>query len=161
MTHPFLPLIAETLHSTGAKTVIRVGDLPWPQTAPVVAQELDTDHILHATIQQPRQDLLLMSLAETNTARDARQLIAAGRDLLARQMLVFVPEKLLDGILDDNALLALGLCRQAQYEIETADGKNKQGWQAWSYDIRSYKSVPDWLNPKFWANPENWGKYRW
>ena len=39
-----------------------------------------------------------------------------------------------------------------------ADGAQ---WHAWSYDIRTYKSVPDWLNPKFWANPENWDKYRW
>ncbi|MGV8865199.1 MAG: DUF6231 family protein, partial [Pseudomonas sp.] len=24
-----------------------------------------------------------------------------------------------------------------------------------------YKQVPDWLNAKFWANPENYGKYWW
>ena len=24
-----------------------------------------------------------------------------------------------------------------------------------------YKQVPDWLNAKFWANPENFGKYWW
>ncbi|MFO5894085.1 DUF6231 family protein, partial [Pseudomonas aeruginosa] len=23
------------------------------------------------------------------------------------------------------------------------------------------KQVPDWLNAKFWANPENFGKYWW
>ncbi|MFI7852446.1 DUF6231 family protein, partial [Acinetobacter baumannii] len=21
--------------------------------------------------------------------------------------------------------------------------------------------VPDWFNSKFWANPENWNKFRW
>ncbi|MGO3534472.1 DUF6231 family protein, partial [Pseudomonas helleri] len=24
-----------------------------------------------------------------------------------------------------------------------------------------YKQVPDWLNARFWANPENFGKYWW
>jgi DNA-binding transcriptional LysR family regulator len=30
-----------------------------------------------------------------------------------------------------------------------------------TYDLREYKQVPDWLNAKFWANPENFGKYWW
>jgi hypothetical protein len=84
-------------------------------------------------------------------AREARQLIAVLRDLLARQMLLFVP----DSLLDEAALLGLGLTRQARYELEG------EPWQAWSYDIRTYKSVPDWLNPRFWANPENWNRFRW
>lgn len=93
-----------------------------------------------------------MAILENSTdAREARQLIAVMRDLLARQLLVFVPETLLDG----TTLIGLGLTRQARYELE---GKH---WQAWTYDIRTYKSVPDWLNPTFWANPENWNKYRW
>ncbi|MFY5624612.1 DUF6231 family protein, partial [Acinetobacter baumannii] len=27
--------------------------------------------------------------------------------------------------------------------------------------ILTYKHVPDWFNSKFWANPENWNKFRW
>jgi hypothetical protein len=34
-------------------------------------------------------------------------------------------------------------------------------WQAWGFDIHTYKEVPDWLNAKYWANPQNWGKYWW
>ena len=30
-----------------------------------------------------------------------------------------------------------------------------------SYDLHDYKQVPDWLNAKFWANPQNFGKYWW
>ncbi|MCK6252212.1 DUF6231 family protein [Pseudomonas fragi] len=30
-----------------------------------------------------------------------------------------------------------------------------------TYDLREYKQVPDWLNARFWANPENFGKYWW
>lgn len=33
--------------------------------------------------------------------------------------------------------------------------------QLFEYNIHSYKSVPDWLNNKFWANPNMWNKYRW
>lgn len=31
----------------------------------------------------------------------------------------------------------------------------------YKYDIASYKSTPDWLNARNWANPELWNKYRW
>ena len=31
----------------------------------------------------------------------------------------------------------------------------------WLFNILDYKQVPDWLNAKYWANPENWNKYRW
>ncbi|NUT83040.1 MULTISPECIES: DUF6231 family protein [Pseudomonas] len=30
-----------------------------------------------------------------------------------------------------------------------------------TYDLLEYKQVPDWLNSRFWANPENFGKYWW
>ena len=30
-----------------------------------------------------------------------------------------------------------------------------------TYDLREYTQVPDWLNARFWANPENFGKYWW
>ncbi|MGM7373388.1 DUF6231 family protein, partial [Acinetobacter baumannii] len=31
----------------------------------------------------------------------------------------------------------------------------------WQFNILTYKHVPDWFNSKFWANPENWNKFRW
>ena len=34
-------------------------------------------------------------------------------------------------------------------------------WQMWQFNILEYKHIPDWFNSKYWANPENWGKYRW
>lgn len=149
-SHPFLPLIAETLEATSAASILAVGDLPWPAaaTAPSLLTARDA---LSAARRQGRADLAVACLEPGMDRFLARQLIAALRDLLARQTLVFVPENLLE----DTALLGLALQRQARFEV---DGKS---WQAWSYDIRTYKAVPDWLNPKFWANPENWDKYRW
>lgn len=147
--HPFLPLIAETLAATGATTTVAVGDLPWPAAA--APQRLAADDVLAAARRQGRADLAVACLEPGMDRAGARALIAALRDLLARRMLVFVPENLLD----DSALLGLALNRQARYEVDGVE------WQAWSYDIRTYKAVPDWLNPRFWANPENWDKYRW
>ncbi|MCC2636522.1 MAG: hypothetical protein K0Q68_241 [Moraxellaceae bacterium] len=150
LSHPFLPLIAETLKATGATDVLAVGALPWPEGAPAPVQ-LPARAALAAARQQGRADLAIARLEPGMDKVLARQLIAALRDLLARQTLVFVPENLME----DTALVGLALNRQACFEV---DGMK---WQAWSYDIRTYKAVPDWLNPRFWANPENWDKFRW
>lgn len=150
LPHPFLPLIAETLAATGARQVIRIGPLSWPAGADA-GEALTLESALASAAERSRAELAVACLEAAADARQARQLIAVMRDLLARQLLVFVPEKLLD----DTTLVGLGLTRQARFEIAG------EHWQAWSYDIRTYKSVPDWLNPRFWANPENWGKYRW
>ncbi|MEL0028425.1 MAG: DUF6231 family protein [Perlucidibaca sp.] len=102
---------------------------------------------------QHRHDLAVAWLPAALPARDALHLLSALRDLHARQLLAFVPVSAYAWQEDD--LLALALQRQARFEHEG------EVYEAWSYDIRTYKTVPDWLNPKFWANPENWGKYRW
>ncbi len=31
----------------------------------------------------------------------------------------------------------------------------------WQFNLYDYKQLPNWLNADYWANPENWGKYRW
>jgi hypothetical protein len=151
--HPFAALIAETLAATAAgdgTALLCIGELPWPAAAPR-PQCIDSRTALADATQRPRADLAFARLDAGDPPARARQLVAAMRDLLARRMLVFVPENLLD----DTTLRGLGLTLQARLEADAAS------WQAWSYDIRTYKPVPDWLNPRFWANPENWDKYRW
>ena len=39
--------------------------------------------------------------------------------------------------------------------------RDEQVLTLFTYDLREYKQVPDWLNARFWANPENYGKYWW
>lgn len=39
--------------------------------------------------------------------------------------------------------------------------RDEQVLTLFTYDLREYKQVPDWLNSKFWANPEMFGKYWW
>lgn len=87
-----------------------------------------------------------------NTAHnpDNLKLITHGltklRDLLARQVLVLASPQY------SPLLHSLGF---SQIEIL---GSHAIIWQ---FNILSYKQVPDWLNSKYWANPENWDKFRW
>lgn len=39
--------------------------------------------------------------------------------------------------------------------------RDEQILTLFTYDLHEYKQVPDWLNARFWANPENFGKYWW
>ncbi len=47
--------------------------------------------------------------------------------------------------------LALGFNR-----ISAAEGIDQ-----YEFNKSTYKSAPDWLNARHWANPELWGKHRW
>lgn len=79
-----------------------------------------------------------------------QQLLVQGitrlRDLLARRVLVLASPEF------GATLHALGFSQIEQLS---------QNLVIWQFNILSYKQVPDWLNSKYWANPENWNKYRW
>ncbi len=96
-----------------------------------------------------RLDLALLYERPTGlTDRALRQTLAEARDLLARHVLIFLQEK-------DSQLIhpdALGYTQLAHHD---------SGMLVWTFDILTYKQVPDWLNARFWANPENWGHHRW
>lgn len=88
-------------------------------------------------------------------------LIAAMRDLHAERFCVVVATGKGSGprggqAWEDTELLALGLSRLARYEEEEGRRLSLYG-----FDIASYKQTPDWLNPRYWAHPELWDKYRW
>jgi len=75
----------------------------------------------------------------------AQQLISRTRLYLApRMLLVMRPE----GALDEAMFRALGF---KLYATDTTDGTRIH-----EYDLDTYKTVPDWLNARFWANPERW-----
>jgi hypothetical protein len=151
----FRPLVQELLAETTARLIL----VNSPDAAALVAGSASAPAVsevapaaLLAGEWPQRADLAVVIL----TAEDrphASALVAALRDLYARRVLLFVPPATLEW--KQETLIGLGLSQLANYEVEGA------AWQAWSFDIRTYKSVPDWLNPRFWANPENWGKYRW
>lgn len=55
----------------------------------------------------------------------------------------------------DTDFFALALSASEKFQ------RNEQILSLFTYDLHDYKQVPDWLNAKFWANPQNFGKYWW
>ena len=83
------------------------------------------------------------------------------RDLLARRVLVIVTAQALHDLVEQ--LHALGFSQMDSPADSNTNSKPDvdPAWQIWQFNILDYKQVPDWLNAKFWANPENFHKYRW
>lgn len=125
------------------------GALTWCRESPAT---------LLAAPWRQRHDIAIAWLSADLPQADALHLLSSLRDLHARRLLAFLPvaawQVRADGWQPDT-LRALALQQQARIT------QDEQELEVWSYDIRTYKAVPDWLNPKFWANPENWNKYRW
>ena len=86
-------------------------------------------------------------------------IIARLRDLYSKFLLVAVPIgrdwQGLRSHWDCVELRALGLRLIKRY---TYQGKPLHLYQ---FDIIDYKTTPDWLNSRHWANPEMWDKARW
>ena len=88
--------------------------------------------------------------AQANTATYSRIAIRL-RDLFAEQslLLTYTP-------LNELNFTCLGYIA---HSIETSD--EIPDFVSWQFNLYDYKQRPDWLNAKYWANPENFDKYRW
>lgn len=89
---------------------------------------------------------------------EGMQLIARLRDLNAAQLLISIDLNTETPDLERwqaADLYALGLKLRDRKCEKDAD------LALFEFNLRSYKSTPDWLNARFWANPELWGKHRW
>ena len=88
--------------------------------------------------------------AQANTATYSSIAIRL-RDLFAEQslLLTYTP-------LSELKFTCLGYIA---HPIETAD--EIPDFVSWQFNLYDYKQRPDWLNAKYWANPENFDKYRW
>lgn len=74
--------------------------------------------------------------------RAGAALLARARDRLAHDCLAVLPR----AVWDDGAVLGLGYTLRA-YAAHALLAQ---------YALATYKTVPDWLNSKFWAHPERW-----
>jgi hypothetical protein len=72
--------------------------------------------------------------------------------LISRTRLYVAPHILLVAssgcALDEATFRALG------FTLSATDPA--AGLRIHAFDLDTYKTVPDWLNPRFWANPERW-----
>ncbi len=96
-----------------------------------------------------RWDLAVLGPDVTATLprAEAERLVAALRDLHARRLVLALPEPAPQGW-DTPACVALGLTPEAEARL-------------WRFDLYDYKETPDWLNPRYWAHPELWDRFRW
>ncbi|MDQ1210468.1 hypothetical protein QE380_003391 [Acinetobacter baylyi] len=77
------------------------------------------------------------------------QILVRLRDLMAKRIVV------VSRFQDEKLLRSLGFTQLIDKTSHDAD------FALWQFNILTYKHVPDWFNSKFWANPENWDKFRW
>ena len=77
------------------------------------------------------------------------QFLVKLRDLMAKKLVVVATEQ------DNKLMRSLGFTQLIE---KLAQGNDLAIWQ---FNILNYKHVPDWFNSKYWANPENWNKFRW
>lgn len=87
----------------------------------------------------------MQNISETEKA----QVLVRLRDLMAKRIVVFSKRQ------DEKLLRSLGFTQLIDKTLHEAD------FALWQFNILTYKHVPDWFNSKFWANPENWDKFRW
>ncbi|UVM54792.1 DUF6231 family protein [Pseudomonas sp. B21-012] len=109
---------------------------------------------LPAELAAQRFDLaLLVDCLEHLSKRDGLQLLGGIRNLNASRVAVLADLSACDWQETDFFALALQASEKFQRDAQVLN--------LFTYDLREYKQVPDWLNAKFWANPENFGKYWW
>lgn len=106
------------------------------------------DTPLHAHAASPTQPCALALGIDALNGLDAAQ----AQHLISRVRLYAAPRLLLAAqpgcALDDDAFRALG------FTLSLAD--TAANVRVYHYDLDTYKTVPDWLNARFWANPERW-----
>jgi len=103
---------------------------------------------------QQRYDLaIVVDCLEHLPKRSGLELLGGIRNLNASRMAVLVDLDACDWQATDFYALALQISERFQRDGQTLT--------LFTYDLLQYKQVPDWLNARFWANPEMFGKYWW
>ncbi len=107
-----------------------------------------------------RFDLVLFSNSlELLPKKDAVRLLSKIRDLYTENLIVLYTNESKDAENAANRLQRHDFCSLG---FKTAEKIAMDPDSVlYEYGIKDYKTVPDWLNSRFWANPQNWGKYRW
>lgn len=109
---------------------------------------------LPAELAAQRFDLALaLDCLEHLPKRDGLNLLGGIRNLNASRIAVLADLSACGW--QDTDFFSLALQASERFQ------RNEQVLTLFTYDLLDYKQVPDWLNSRFWANPENFGKYWW
>ncbi|MBF7682732.1 hypothetical protein I2F27_05205 [Acinetobacter sp. B5B] len=137
------------------KTALCVGqNIALFKTAqPIDWQYFNVSELLSLPFTQ-RYDLGFVVLNVDNITRctleQKTQLLVKLRDLLVKKLVVICE------VNDQQLLRSLGFTQMLGQTVDV-----EQKMMLWQFNILTYKHVPDWFNSRFWANPENWDKFRW
>lgn len=124
------------------------------QAHPHVSIETAAPGPLPARLAAQRFDLaLLVDCLEHLPKRTGLELLGGIRNLNSSRVAVLADLGACGWQETDFFALALSVSERFQRE--------QQVLSLFTYDLREYKQVPDWLNARFWANPQNFGKYWW
>ncbi|MGH8352319.1 MAG: DUF6231 family protein [Pseudomonas sp.] len=152
--------LAALLERYAPQRLLLVGESPLPALEAFQAAHPEsqlaqaTAGPLPAELAAQRFDLaLLADCLEHLPKRTGLELLGGIRNLNASRLAVLVDLSACGW--QDTDFFALAL--QASERFQRGD----QTLTLFTYDLLDYKQVPDWLNAKFWAHPENFGKYWW
>ncbi len=124
------------------------------ETHPEVVVAHAAPGALPAELAAQRFDLaLVIDCLEHMPKRDGLELLGGIRNLNASRITVLADLSACNW--KDTDFFALALQSSERFQ------RDEQVLTLFTYDLREYKQVPDWLNARFWANPENFGKYWW
>jgi hypothetical protein len=124
------------------------------QAHPQVTIETCQPGTLTAHVAAQRFDLaLLVDCLEHLPKRAGLELLGGIRNLNASRVAVLADLRACGW--QETDFFALALSASEKFR------RDEQVLSLFTYDLHDYKQVPDWLNARFWANPENFGKYWW
>ncbi|MBA1197981.1 hypothetical protein PS623_01370 [Pseudomonas fluorescens] len=124
------------------------------QAHPQVVIEVAAPGVLPDPLAAQRFDLaVLVDCLEHLPKRTGLELLAGIRNLNASRLAVLADLSACGW--QDTEFFSLAMSASEKF------GREQQVLSLFTYDLHDYKQVPDWLNARFWANPENFGKYWW
>ncbi|GLH35683.1 hypothetical protein BLX42_07310 [Pseudomonas sp. SG-MS2] len=124
------------------------------QAHPQVTIETCQPGALAAHVAAQRFDLaLLVDCLEHLPKRAGLELLGGIRNLNASRVAVLADLHACGW--QETDFFALALSASEKFR------RDEQVLSLFTYDLHDYKQVPDWLNARFWANPEMFGKYWW
>ena len=152
-------LLASSDKPIGMRSVLLAGLEQWPLgESPRELIVIDPQTARETLPAETRVDLALLAWQSPAPLNETfANLIARVRDLHAPELVVLVASPCRHEATDPVAvhLRSLGLEPAGIVSVQT------RSMLAFRYHMACYKPTPTWLNPKHWANPQLWNRYRW
>lgn len=150
-------LLAPVISQFKPKSILTAGD-----TAEMCLQNVNDTKLQHLTTPFSQQQLLEISpidlavishLTESMNKAAAQQWLGKIKNLYAPHVILISHPQ----IAEDNGWLFTDYLAMGFRHIAGTE----DGLQVFSYAIETYQPKRDWLNSRFWANPDMYDKYRW